>query len=180
MKSLSPRQRDIFNLLTSKGHLTADEIQDAFNVSQATAYREMATLARKGVAAKAPGGIEKIEQENPERCVQCKREIKPNLAFIVHTDSGQRLDACCPHCGLMALQLHPGASAVTTDFFYGTVISAAQAWYVLESLVSPCCSPSVLSFASKETAERFALAFNGKLADFTEARQQNHNLMYFS
>lgn len=178
MKNLSPRQHDILNLLASKGHLKAEEIQNTCKVSLATAYREMDALTRKGFAAKIPGGIGAIEQENHERCVLCKREIKPNLAFILHTESGQRLDACCPHCGLMALQLHPGASAVTTDFFYGTVINAVQAWYVFESPVNPCCSPSVLSFANQETALRFAQAFNGKLADFSQARQQNHHLMH--
>lgn len=180
MKNLSPRQREIFNLLESSGHLKAEEIRSAFKVSQATAYREMDNLARQGIAAKIPGGIAKIEQEIPGRCIQCKRESRPNLAFGLHTEKGEKLNACCPHCGLMALETHPAASAFTTDFFYGTIINAAQAWYVLESLVNPCCSPSVLTFANREDANRFAEAFNGKLADFSQARQHNHKLMHFS
>ena len=70
MKNLSPRQYEIFNLLESSGHLKAEEIQSAFKVSQATAYREMDNLARQGAAEKVPGGIARIEQEIAGRCIQ--------------------------------------------------------------------------------------------------------------
>jgi hypothetical protein len=69
------------------------------------------------------------------------------------------------------LQKKPGGIAKLEQEIAGRCIQcAAQGWYVLESLVSPCCSPSVLTFAS-----RFAGSFNGKLADFSQARQHNHN-----
>ena len=180
MKSLSPRQREIFNLLNQNSHISAVEIQVQFQVSQATAYREIQTLVQRGYAAKTAGGISLVEQAASERCIQCKREIKQNLVFIIESAAGQKLTTCCAHCGLMALTHQQAASAMATDYFYGTIISATRAWYVLESLVNPCCTPSILTFASQEDARRFAEAFNGKLADFSQARQHNNNLMHFS
>jgi Fe2+ or Zn2+ uptake regulation protein len=180
MKNLSPRQREIINLLSQKEYLSAAELQERFEISQATAYREIQSLVEQGYAAKTPGGIGQSEQDTGKRCLQCKREAKPSLAFIIETSGGQKSTACCAHCGLMALEHQPVASAMATDYFYGTIINAAQAWYVLESQVAPCCSPSVLTFASQEDASRFAAAFNGKLADFSQARQHNTNLMRLS
>jgi DeoR family transcriptional regulator, copper-sensing transcriptional repressor len=178
MKKPSPRQHEIFNLLKRNQHLRAHDLQTAFNISKATAYREMEALTQLGLAQKIPGGIASLENVHADGCIQCGRMIHAGLAFTLQTTDGYQLKTCCPHCGLMALETRPTAGAITTDFFYGTIVNANQAWYVLESMVAPCCNPPVLSFASRDIASRFAQAFNGTLADFSQARQHNHRLMH--
>jgi DeoR family transcriptional regulator, copper-sensing transcriptional repressor len=170
MKILSPRQQAILKLITQKGDLRVEEIQQEAGISKATAYREVQTLISLGYAAKIPGGLRRIETPSTH-CVQCGRESGPRTAFLIKKKDGLQLNACCPHCGLMALTNRTDIHAVmTTDFFYGTLINAAQAWYVIDSSVSLCCQPSVLSFANKKNAERFVLGFGGVAVDFSGAQ----------
>ncbi len=178
MKNLSPRQREVLNLLMRNQHLSPQDLQTSFNISKATAYRELDALTQLGLAQKIPGGIARLENTHGEGCLQCQRGIHARLAFTLHMADGTQKKTCCPHCGLMALATHPSASAIATDFFYGTIVNANQAWYVLQSMVAPCCSPSVLSFTSRDIASRFAQAFNGTLADFSQARQHNQRLLH--
>ena len=177
MKTLSARQRKIINLITQKGDLSVDEVQEALGVSQATAYREIQALIQQGLAAKIPGGVGRIEQDTT-RCVHCGRESTPRMAFFIEPKDGARLSACCGHCGLMALANRTDIrSAMTPDFFYGTLLNAANAWYALNSSVCPCCQPSVLSFASQADAERFTASFGGEVADFASAQNKVRTLM---
>lgn len=178
MKNLSPRQHEILKLLKRNQRLRAHDLQTTFNISKATAYRELEALTQLGLAQKIPGSIASLGNAHAGDCIQCGRAIHAGLAFTLQMTDGHQVKTCCPHCGLMDIETRPGASAITTDFFYGTIVNANQAWYVLESMVAPCCSPSVLSFASHEIASRFAQAFNGTLADFSQARQHNHRLMH--
>ncbi len=181
MKNLSPRRREMINLLNEKLDISATELQLAFNISQATVYREMQVLIDSGYAHKIPGGISQREPSSHNHCAQCHQPTHARTAFVMEQLDGVSLAACCAHCGLMAIQRRPGMrSVMTADFFYGTMLNAAQAWYVLESGISPCCRPSVLSFASRENAERFAEAFGGHAADFSQARQETQALMAFS
>lgn len=181
MKNLSPRQREIINLFKQKLDVSALDIQLALNISQATVYREMQNLVKLGYAQRIPGGISRIEPATPDRCVQCHRQTNPRLAFALALKNGQAISACCAHCGLLALhQRDDVTSAMTADFFYGTMLSASQAWYVLESVVGPCCHPSVLSFANRVDADRFAGAFEGRVVDFTQARRETYSMMAFT
>jgi nitrous oxide reductase accessory protein NosL len=54
---------------------------------------------------------------------------------------------------------------MTADFLHGHMISAGRAIYVIESQLTVCCVPSILSFGSRQEAERFRKGFGGKLAD---------------
>lgn len=169
MKNLSPRQQAILTLLAQQENLSIEEIQTNTHISQATAYREILALTRQGFAAKIPGGLSRVAA-TPGNCLQCGRKGNPNAAFLLEKKDGHKFSACCPHCGLMALTHRTEIlSAMTTDFFYGTLLNAANAWYVLNSSVSPCCQPSVLSFSNRNDAESFVRGFGGEVADFPGA-----------
>lgn len=60
---------------------------------------------------------------------------------------------------------------MTTDFLHGHMISANQAFYLIGSDLNICCVPSILSFGSKQEAEKFQTGFGGKLAGMDEAIQ---------
>jgi hypothetical protein len=177
VKNLSPRQREILKLVTQKGDASIEEIRLALGISQATTYRETQTLIQSGLVAKIPGGIS-LAETSTKRCIQCGQEGNPRVTFLIEHKDGGKTAACCPHCGLMALTRREDISAaMTTDFFNGTLLNARQAWYVLGSDISLCCSPSVLGFLRRDYAERFTQGFGGEVMDFTSAQIKIGNLM---
>jgi len=179
MNNLTIRQREILKLVNQKGDLTVEELRQAIDISQATAYREIQDLAQMGLVNKVSGGIRRVEN-SPQRCVQCGRENNPRTSFQIEQTNGEKLTACCAHCGLMAITRRANIStAMTTDFFYGTLLNASQAWYILNSSVNLCCRPSTLTFSDPEDARRFVLGFGGELLDFTQAQQKIKESMAF-
>ena len=179
MNNLTPRQREILKLVNQKGDLSVGELRQAIDISQATAYREFQDLAQMGLVNKISGGISRMEN-TPQRCVQCGRDNNPRTSFLIEQTDGEKLVACCSHCGLMALAKRTNIStAMTTDFFYGTLLNASQAWYVLNSSVNLCCRPSTLTFSNPDDAKRFAQSFGGELLDFAEAQQKIKETMAF-
>jgi DeoR family transcriptional regulator, copper-sensing transcriptional repressor len=179
MNNLTPRQREILKLVNQKGDLSVDELRQAMDISQATAYREIQELAQMGLINKISGGVSKVES-SPQRCVQCGRENNPRTSFMIEQIDGEKLVACCAHCGLMALAKRKNIStAMTTDFFYGRLLNASQAWYVLNSSVSLCCQPSTLTFSNADDAKRFTQGFGGEAVDFSDAQQKIKEMMTF-
>lgn len=172
MKNLSPRQQKILELLTQKGDLTIAQIRQSTSISQATAYREIHALVQAGVAQKTLGGLT-LPEPSADLCLHCRRPINLRLVFHLELSDGTRHAACCAHCGLLALQhLTAARQVMTSDFLYGSLLNAAQAWYIIESSIAPCCQPSVLAFDSQPNAERFAAAFGGLVCDFPTAQKQ--------
>jgi len=177
MKNLSPRQKIILDLVTPKGDISVEEIQQAIGISQATAYREIQALAQADLVAKIPGGISR--RDAPARqCIQCGQENNPRTVFLIEQTGGEKFTACCSHCGLMALSSRTNVrTAMTPDFFYGTMLNVRDAWYVVQSDISLCCRPSALSFSQRENAERFAQGFGGSALDFVSARNKIMEMM---
>lgn len=177
MKNLSPRQREILKLVTVKGDATIEDIQQGIGISQATTYREVQALVQTGLVSKIPGGISLVEA-SATGCIQCGQEGNPRVTFLIEHKDGTKSVACCAHCGLMALTKRDDISAaMTTDFFNGTLLNARQAWYVLNSDVSLCCAPSVLSFLQRDYADRFSRGFGGDVVDFASAQKKIGRLM---
>lgn len=177
MKNLSPRQREILKLVTQKGDVLMDELQQTIGISQATAYREIQSLAQAGFVAKIPGGISLIKAPSTG-CIQCGQEVHPRATFLIERKDGTKSLACCAHCGLMALSnCEDISSAMTADFFNGTLLNARQAWYVLNSDISLCCSPSALSFLRHDYALRFSQSFGGDVVDFASAQRKIKEMM---
>ncbi len=177
MKTLSPRQKEILKLVGEKNDLLISDVQKSLGVSQATAYREIQLLVQMGLVAKIPGGISRIETAS-RHCVQCGAETNSRLIFLIEQKDGKQVVACCAHCGLMALANRADVkTAMTTDFFYGTMINARHAWYILNSDISLCCRPSVLSFSSRDEAQRFTKGFKGEVVDFSAAQNKIKAMM---
>ena len=68
--------------------------------------------------------------------------------------------------------------SLTADYLHGHIISANQAIYILGSDLVICCVPSVLSFGSRQDAEKFQRGFNGILATMEETIQHMHKMMH--
>lgn len=177
MNNLTPRQREILKIVNQKGDISIRELLQLMDISQATAYREIQELSQMKLVNKLSGGISRMSSSS-QSCVQCGRENNPRTAFLIDQIDGERLVACCSHCGLMALAKRTNIStAMTTDFFYGTMLSASQAWYVLDSSINLCCRPSTLSFSNPDEAKQFVLGFGGVVLNFMEAQQKINEMM---
>lgn len=60
------RQKQILSLLMQQGRLSVAEIVEQFSISEATARRDLETLASEGKAQRVHGGVIAIEQAPPE------------------------------------------------------------------------------------------------------------------
>jgi DeoR/GlpR family transcriptional regulator of sugar metabolism len=60
------RQKQILSLLGRQGRLSVAEIVEQFSISEATARRDLETLASQGKAQRVHGGVIAIEQAPPE------------------------------------------------------------------------------------------------------------------
>lgn len=60
------RQRKILSLLTQQGRLSVAEIVSQFSISEATARRDLETLASQGKAQRVHGGVIAVEKAPPE------------------------------------------------------------------------------------------------------------------
>lgn len=60
------RQRQILSLLTQQGRLSVAEIVTQFSISEATARRDLESLASQGKAQRVHGGVIAVEQAPPE------------------------------------------------------------------------------------------------------------------
>jgi len=60
------RQKQILSLLSQQGRLSVAEIVDQFSISEATARRDLETVAAEGRAQRVHGGVIALEQAPPE------------------------------------------------------------------------------------------------------------------
>jgi DeoR family transcriptional regulator of aga operon len=60
------RQKQILSLLTKQGRLSVTEIVEQFAISEATARRDLESLASQGKAQRVHGGVIAVEQAPPE------------------------------------------------------------------------------------------------------------------
>lgn len=124
-----------------------------------------------------------------EVCHASRRAVHANMRAVAFV-GGHREVFCCPTCALSeATQLHKTIRFdALADYDSGKVLRPADAFAVEGSDVIPCvrphemrnrdglpvpmefdrCSPSILAFASRATAERFASMHGGKAGTFQE------------
>ena len=60
------RQKQILSLLTRQGRLSVTEIVEQFSISEATARRDLESLASQGKAQRVHGGVIAVEQAPPD------------------------------------------------------------------------------------------------------------------
>jgi DNA-binding Lrp family transcriptional regulator len=181
----SARREQILHWLQENQTLAIDDLVERLGVSTMTVHRDLDALVQSGAAVKVHGGV-KLPEAQPSAnravssptCAMCHISIPDRTAFVIRTAQGERLDACCPHCGLLLLdQIEHVVSALVKDFIYGRMVNCWQAAYLVECDISLCCMPAVLCFASQSDAARFQMGFGGKVMNFAEAQNyliRNH------
>lgn len=167
MPTLTNRQEQLLEMVRSRQSASIEEIEASFGISPATAYRDVRALVDSGLALKTHRGLKAAPAPEPPRlerkCYFCSAPVSERMAFILQMQDGSQIQTCCPHCGLMALSRLEAHSALTSDFIYGRMVNARQAFFLLESTVNLCCEPTVLSFASDSDAQRFRQGFGGQV-----------------
>ncbi len=180
------RKERILDILREKKEITVKELSNIFNVSEMTIYREIKELEKEGVIKRKHGSIlinpqDKNPTVNVPSCPVCSKPITRSHPYKIEVE-GKTIETCCEHCGLMMHKKleDKEVSALTYDFITENPISALNAYYVVGSSAIPCCSPSVIPFASKEYAEKFQKGFGGKVMTFLEAYNEIVNNMQIS
>jgi hypothetical protein len=177
----SDRQQQLLDWLQAQGTLSVQEIQERFKVSVPTVYRDMRALMQAGHAIKINQGIKLAPAaavKQPDgKCTFCGGEVNPRVAFVILKEDGQRQTACCPHCGLMALDQLGIQSALACDFLHGRMVNARQAAFLVNSQALICCEPSVLCFADLNEALRFQMGFGGEICTLAQAKVRVMELM---
>ncbi len=166
------RRTRILEWLKGETLLRIDELAQRLDVSLMTVHRDLDTLAEMGLVEKVHGAVRlpNAHKVTTDACYLCGQPIKPRLKFVVTTQDGQTLHACCAHCGIMLLTMRSDVTmALLRDFIYDKVVNARQAYFVVQSRISLCCEPSVIAFANERDARDFQTGFGGNVLDFTEA-----------
>jgi len=186
------RRRTILQLLQKRGSIAVSDLTKRFGVSRMTIHRDLDVLVQQGLAQKRHGWVELAATRWVElaatpapatagsaRCMMCQSEIPERTQFTLQLENGERLQACCPHCGLMMLSHRTGVqSALARDFLYGRILNALEAFYVVESRIATCCAPSVLCFHDAASAADFQRGFGGSVLNYHETiafLKQRHN-----
>jgi DeoR/GlpR family transcriptional regulator of sugar metabolism len=169
------REKKIIEILQKQGSASIQELVEACGVSSMTIHRELNKLAEAGIIQKKHGGVLLVDQspaDNINQCAMCNKPIFERTVFIVRLENGEQKRTCCAHCGLMMQnQSRNILQSLTADYLFGHMISANQAIYILGSDLTICCVPSVLSFGSRQNAEKFQRGFGGTTANIEEALQ---------
>jgi len=180
----SDRRRAILDLLNEKGSLSLAEIVTSFDVSKMTAHRDLDLLENRQTLKRIHGGAVSIsitkdvssERElsplqSRDNCSICHRSVGQHLLYSLTLVDGHQRHYCCPHCGVSAQLVAPErmAMALATDFLNDRPHPAQQSWFVLGSIVVPCCRPSMLTFEDEDLARRFQRGFGGRVGRLEDA-----------
>ena len=174
-QSPSLREKAILNEVRRRGAVSIQTLADRLGVSLMTIHRDINKLVGDGRVEKARGEVRlpRRSAEAEDGCAMCGKDVPARTIYVVTLASGEQKRACCAHCGLMVQMMTKDVwQAMATDFLYGHIISASQAYYVIGSAVNVCCVPSVMSFSSLEDARRFSKGFGGHALSFADALTQ--------
>lgn len=178
------RRRKLLVWLEEQESASLAEIAMRFGVSKMTAHRDLEILDKRqalkrihggAIAAKKregvlPATIDPVARRRDD-CLICQRPVSQHLLYSLTTTGNDQRSFCCPHCGVSAQLANPEqtAMAMATDFLTGRPHPAQHSWFVLGSVVVPCCHPSMLTFADEAMARRFQAGFGGQLGRLPKA-----------
>jgi hypothetical protein len=181
------RRREILKHLKEQGEISIAEIVRRFSVSKMTAHRDLDLLERQKslkrifggavpLGGGEGGGVPQMTVSPPDSppvagrlqghsCMVCSRPVGQHLAYSLSVSGGEQRYTCCAHCGVSAhLMLKDSVQmAMTVDFLSGRYHPSHRSYFVLGSMVAPCCLPSMLTFEDEAMAHRFQSAFGGKV-----------------
>ena len=182
MPELTDRQRQLYEWLQTQPSVSVEETAQRLAISTATAYRDVRALTQAGLVIKTGHGVKlappaEAAPAQTDKCTFCAGTVSQRTGIVLQLHDGKQVKACCPHCGLMALDQLSVSTALAADFLYGRMINARQAVFLLESTVKPCCTPSVLCFASQDDAQRFQLGYGGQVCSLAQALARLHSIM---
>ena len=151
------REKRVLEYLQKHEGASIQELVKVFGVSNMTIHRDLDKLEKAGIIQKKHGGARLAGKSHMPAgcaCEMCWKSIVERTLFLVKLESGEEKRACCAHCGLMLQSRQPGAwQSFTTDYLRGHIVSVGRAVYVVESEITICCMPSVLSFGSQSDAK---------------------------
>ena len=175
MTTAHQRRQEIVEQLTQHEACSIQELAALFSVSTMTIHRDLDKLVEDGLVLKTHGGAI-LKPDTPSTvsegtaCAMCQQPVREQLAFVLQFDEAHSQPACCPHCGLMMLNMQNPMLVLATDFLHGNKVNALQATYLVKPELQTCCAPAVLAFASADDAERFQQGFGGEMMGFTAAK----------
>ena len=175
MSTAYQRQKRILDCLAEKDSCSIQELAELLDVSAMTIHRDLDKLAEDGEVVKVHGGAILRASAAPavahaSTCPMCQQSVREQLAFTLQFDDESSKQACCPHCGLMMLNMQNPTLILATDFLHGNKVNALQATYLIKPDLKTCCSPAVLAFASPDDAKRFQQGFGGETMSFSTAK----------
>jgi Fe2+ or Zn2+ uptake regulation protein len=178
------RRRAILELLNEQGSLSLADIVTGFGVSKMTVHRDLDLLEKRQALKRIHGGavaVSNAQEVVPQaglapppgqsHCSICHRSVGQHLLYSLTLVNGHQHHYCCPHCGVSAQLVASDkiAMALATDFLNERPHPAQQSWFVLGSVVIPCCRPSMLTFEDELMAKRFQRGFGGVIGRLADA-----------
>jgi hypothetical protein len=114
-------------------------------------------------------------REPGDSCAMCSKEITATSSVTLVSNEGRETRLCCAHCALLyAARVATDGSIITEmrarDYETGDPVDLADAFFVHGSETIPCCVPSVLVVASRETAVDLAGHGGGTVMDYATLR----------
>lgn len=173
------RREKILRLASINGNLSAIELAERFSVSRMTIHRDLKTLENLGRLKRIHGGavpaLQPQASEAQAACTSCNTPSLPHQRYL-HCKTDQDKDCyCCACCGLKAqLQHNASGSFFASDMISGRTVAAIDAYFLIRSSATPCCNPSILSFADEAEASAFRSSFGGVLARLNETLEFLH------
>jgi predicted transcriptional regulator len=180
--SSSQREKKILEQVREHGSVSIKELAGALDVSAMTIHRDLNKLAAEGLVSKVHGEV--MAPSTPGRgggntCAICGKAASERTAFVISVAGGESKRTCCAHCGLMLQEQTDGVlQSMTADFLHGHMVSATQAYFVVQGELSICCVPSILSFGSKQEAGKFTRGFGGKVLSMFDAIHYLQSIMH--
>lgn len=167
------RQRKILALLEREAGIAAEDLANRLQVSRMTVSRDLRQLCKRGLLRRIHGGA--VVMKGGGRvasgpCKMCGSPLLPHQYGEIYLPDGSVEYACCTLC---ALKHHSARSRVDRlelgDQLSGRRLVADEAFFLINSLATPCCQPSILSFADMDGITLFQAGFGGSIARFAEA-----------
>ena len=162
------RREELVRLLRQRGGMAARDLCDHFRVSRMTIYRDLRALEAANQVVRVPGGVASVPAAAEAAGCGCLASQVPHQQCRV--ESGRRQSwHCCSSCGLERLSADPQARLWVRDFLSASWLPAEEGYFLLNSMVAPCCRPSILSFARESEVLNFRSGFGGAIARLDQA-----------